>query len=474
MMPPSGVGQGPRRFLIPALALGLCAAQLIVTFPGELIDDSVEQLRQATVHQFGDWHPPVMALVWSWLLAMTGKAGSLLVLQQALHWLGFGLIADGCRRAGMARRAWAILAAGAFPFFLFYDKVLVKDVEMASAYIAAFGICCWFVLARKPMPWLAMLAAAMLLSYGALTRTNAVFALGPLIFMMFVRTRRFGYVKLWMASAAVAIAAVPISNLVNHQIIGAARQDSLQSLQIYDLVGIELRSGDPHVLGEATVPLAALKDCYTAYWWDTFSPWGSCAALRPQLHYVPPTDVSDDGLVSERSALWRRAILEHPFDYLAHRASYFNSSLYFVVPSLHFRFSKSLILQPPAGHPVTQHDIRLDYVKKNFFFWPVVWLAIGCCALVFLPKAEGPVSSARLLLNSGLLYAGAYAVFGVATDLRYYYWLVMAVLVAVLLALPDIRAQARRRPTAAAFAIALLLAVVGIGYASRLLVERLV
>ena len=66
----------------------LCAGQLIVTFPGRLVVDSTQQLSQALSHRYGDWHPPVMAFVWSLLIRITGSSGALLVLHQVLHWLG--------------------------------------------------------------------------------------------------------------------------------------------------------------------------------------------------------------------------------------------------------------------------------------------------------------------------------------------------------------------------------------------------
>ncbi len=468
----ASIARNRGRFIFPVAALALFAVQIAATFPGELIADSAEQLHQAMTHRFGDWHPPVMALVWSWLIRLTGNPGSLLVLQQALHWLGFGLIADGCYRANMPKRAWAILAAGAFPLFLFYDKILVKDVEMGSAFIAALGLCIWFLLLRKSIPWWAMLAAGVLLLYGTLIRTNAVFALGPLACVFFASGRRFNYVKIVMVSVIVALVAVPASNIVNHRLIGARPQDSLQSLQIYDLVGIEVRSGDRRVLGAAAAPVAALKGCYTSYWWDTFSPWGTCASLRPQLEYVTELDDAvDDRRVEQRSVLWRKAIVAHPFDYVAHRLSLFNSSLYFVVPALHFRFSKSADLQGANARIVSEHDVHMDYLKKNLFFWPIFWLAGGSCVLGLLNVSPGMplvVSLARLLTSSGLLYSCAYLPFGVATDVRYYYWPIMAILVGVVLALPDIRSQWKDRPVYAKLAAAFLLTVVAAGYAARL------
>jgi len=466
--PTAGLG----RYLLAAAALILCAAQLVVTLPGQLRQDSVEQLRQAMVHQYGDWHPPVMALVWSWLIDLTGRPGSLLVMQQALHWLGFGLTADGCLRARMPKRAWLILAAGAFPLFLFFDREVLKDVEMGSAFVAAFGLCARFLLLRRPIPAWALAAATLLLCYGTLCRTNAVFALGPLVCVMFSAGRSFGVVKVVAMSAVVAVVALVASNVVNHQLIGAKPQDAMQSLQLYDLVGVAVRSGDASVLGPAAPALSNIRPCYTEYAWDPLSPWGSCAALRDSFDYIANEEPVSPELMAERIHLWREAIIRHPLDYARHRLAHYNSSLYFIVPALQVRLAGALI----NPDPVTQRDIRLDYLRKPFLFWPVVWLALGGAGLVFLaprPQAPPTVVLARLALMSGLLYGAGYLLVGVGTDMRYYYWTSMSILVGLLLAVPDMRERWRERPATAMAAAALVMAVIVAGYAARFLDIRL-
>ena len=69
-----------------------------------------------------------MAYVCSWLLRINGNPGPLLVqCIKGLHWLGFGLIADGFFfRVRMPAGHGRSLAAGAFPGSLFFDKEICK------------------------------------------------------------------------------------------------------------------------------------------------------------------------------------------------------------------------------------------------------------------------------------------------------------------------------------------------------------
>ncbi|HEY4974983.1 MAG TPA: hypothetical protein VII41_15320, partial [Steroidobacteraceae bacterium] len=255
---PWPTASAPSRMVAPVVAMALCATQLAWIFPGELISDSRDQLNQAITHQYLDWHPPIMAWVWSWLLRINGNFGLLLVLHQCLHWLGFGLVADGFFRMRMPGKAWVVLAAGAFPVFLFYDREIVKDVGMGSGLVAGFGLIFWFLLQRKAIPWWALLLSGLCIAYAGLIRTNAIFAIGPVLLLYFARGRQFGLIKIVACSMLTAVVALPLSSWINHDLIGAKPQDPLRSLQIYDLMGIAVRSGDIGVLGDHAPPMTRI------------------------------------------------------------------------------------------------------------------------------------------------------------------------------------------------------------------------
>jgi hypothetical protein len=361
--------------------------------------------------------------------------------------------------------------------FLFYDKEIVKDVGMGSGLVAGFGMIFWFLVQRKSIPWWTVLLSGLCIFYGALIRTNAIFAIGPMLLLYFARGREFGLIKIAGFSMLTALVALPLSNWINHEMIGAKSQDPLQSLQIFDLMGIAVRSGDIGVLGERAPPMNKIASCYTSYWWDPFSPWGICKDVRHDVEYISDDLDQVTPYRAERSALWRRAIVEHPVAYMAHRLSHFNSSIYFIVPSLSFRFSKAWELGPSGQRVITQRDIRLDYLKKNLLFWPVTWLALGVCALSLLrqPVAPSPpmFACARALICSGLLYSAAYLFIGVATETRYYYWSIMAIMLGIILASSEIAQQMREHPSRSRLALAFVLAVLLTGFVARIADVRL-
>jgi len=53
--------------LIAVMAALLFAANLFAGFPGVANDDSDSQYAQAVDQRFNDWHPPIMAWLWSFL-----------------------------------------------------------------------------------------------------------------------------------------------------------------------------------------------------------------------------------------------------------------------------------------------------------------------------------------------------------------------------------------------------------------------
>src|ERR1700750_3455136 len=124
----------------PIAAGLLCAAMLAIWWPGVAMYDSVDQYGQALRGAYDDWHPPIMARLWSLLhLAWDGQA-PMFVLQAAFYWLGLGLIAAALAREGAARAAAFVLLLGALPLFAGWQAAVLKDAQMAGALLAATGI----------------------------------------------------------------------------------------------------------------------------------------------------------------------------------------------------------------------------------------------------------------------------------------------------------------------------------------------
>lgn len=457
-------------WVLASLVFSLFVVNAALHFPGVMSNDSIGQYRQALSGQYGDWHPPIMAWLWSYARWLGEGPAPMLLLHLALYWSGFGLLADGLRRADHPRTALALTLAGAFPPFLYVNAQVVKDVGMAVTWLAAAGLLFWFRVQHRRVPWAWALAIAALVFYGTMVRTNAVFGLGPLLLFALAPARWLRSARLMVAAVVVAVVALPVGAMANRFLFNPTPQHAVQSLFLFDLMGIAVHTGDPAVLEpRATFSREELRTCYTPYWWDSLSPWGRCAdrVHRPASVEMPTLP---DGLAAQ----WARSIAEHPVAYATHRLKYFNSALLFAVPPKHIRLTPEYRTDNPRVPPlevVTERDVKLDLLRKNPAVWPVTWLVWAAALLVLLRRElpTAPVALARVLAVSALGYSGAYLLVGVATDMRYHYWSLLAVMLATLVVVPRLGEWLRRRDRELLAAGALVALVVLAGVASRLL-----
>jgi hypothetical protein len=447
----------------------LFAANVALHFPGTMGNDSINQYAEAISGRYTDWHPPVMAWLWSVLRLAGDGPAPFLLLHLALYWAGFGLLADGIRRAGQPGLALLIALAGAFPPFLYLNGYVAKDVGMVSSWLAAVGAMFWFRAQdrRIPLP-VAVLVAALVL-YGALVRHNAVFALGPLLIYAWASARWLRGTRMMAGAVAIAVLAIPASQHANRLLFNPERSQLVYALFLFDLVGIAVHKNNPRLVEpHATLSAGDLASCYTPFWWDSLAPWGRCSA---RLHRRGgSTGAVGEGLPGQ----WVKTIIENPQAYAVHRLKHFNSAVLFAVPAKHVRLTPEFRTDDPAFPPleiVTERDIKFDLLRKNPFVWPVTWLVWGAFLLAFLAhrQAGQPVLLARVLIVSALGYSLAYLVVGVSADMRYHYWTLIAMLVATLLTMPQLAQGLRGRSPPLLAGLLAVGVVIAIGVATRLL-----
>ena len=447
----------------------LFAVNVAASYPGILTNDSVNQYAEAVSGRYTDWHPPVMAWLWSVLRHLAPGPAPLFVLHLAGYWAGWALLAHATRRSGRPGLAFVVALAGVFPTFLFLNASITKDVGMVAAWLPAIGLLYWFRAQHRRVPLIACVAVALLLAYGTLVRSNAIFALGPLVLYAVAPAAWLRDVRLAAAAVVIAVVALPVTQQANRVLFHPAERQAVNSLFLFDLAGIAVRERNPALLApRADIPSDELARCYTPYWWDTLSPWGSCGGLVNRPDNDHPTVA--DGLVKQ----WASTIAAHPVAYALHRLKHFNSELMFAVPLKHIRLTPEYRTDNPAFRPlevITPHDIRFDLVRKNPTVWPVTWLVWAGVLLAFLRQREPApgVLLARALAVSALAYSGAYLVVGVATDIRYHYWAILAAVVATLVVLPEIAQGWRARSRTLRAGSVIMVAVVLLGLAARLL-----
>ncbi len=119
----SGRSFPPRWYVWAPPVICLVAAVCLwrVFYPGMLSKDSINQYQQAVQHRYNDWHPPLLAICLSGVMALGGDIQHLVLCQAILGMLGVFYLARNVLRltgAGAVSQAWAALLALAVLGFL--------------------------------------------------------------------------------------------------------------------------------------------------------------------------------------------------------------------------------------------------------------------------------------------------------------------------------------------------------------------
>jgi hypothetical protein len=448
----------------------LCLVTLAFFWPGVALYDSVYQYQQALSGSYDDWHPPIMARLWSLLLHVRRGTEPMFVLQLGFYWLGFGLLAAACARRGLRWTGWIVLLVGAAAFLSCWMAAVLKDGQMIAALAAAVGLVARYRLTERKLPLRAGAIVLILLLYALLVRANSVFAVVPLGLALF-GWPRLGSIRARGAAALVLVLLViALTPAINRGLLGAERSGIENSLLAYDIDGTAIRSGASDVAGVPGSAWArvAAKGCYSAAAWDQLG---------------EPNCAPDPRLMAEADTpplygLWLKTILHHPFAYAAHRIAHFNATMRFVVPA-----NLPNAMSPVDSEPNTLGLGRIPSDAEWTFWdvgaawsalppaWPCFWLALAIVAL--WPAAQAPRGPERdlafALLLSAVCGGLSYGVISVASDLRYHLWTMLAAAIGITLLAGG--GAIRRRHLIAFVAVAGVVIMAGV--AGRLLLTPL-
>ena len=410
-------------------------------WPGVMIDDARWQYQQAVDNAYEDWHPPLMAWVWRHLMLLVEPGpGPMLVLQVLLYWAGIALVALWLWRRGCPRLAIAAACVGWLPASFALMGSVTKDCLMGGALCCAVALMLWGRSARSDTSRVLLrIAALAALLVAAALRVNAFLACVPLALAVLPRRLTCTAPRLILAalvSGAVFFMAPPAIAAALH----AEDTDSQLSLIIFDLGGITEHSGvdqfpDLHVGN----PVAVNHRCYDPYEWDSYSTW----AQRPcPLGFAAFQSLVDEGDTDPRQ-LWINAILAHPLAYAQHRLDHFNRSIWFLVDRNPVPTAWTQSVDNPWNFRV-QPNARLTAVDRvaesaarTPLGWPVFWIAVSLGVLVVRGfEAPGPAAA---VAASAFLYGMGYLVFGVATGMRYYLWVMTGAALAAILAAGELQ-----------------------------------
>jgi hypothetical protein len=450
--------------LLLTLVLAGIAAELAAYWPGVMIWDSIRQYGQALSGHYDDWHPPALQWLWRQFLPLAHGPAPMLLLQLTLFWGGLGLIAAWAWREGRVVTAIALLLSGFMPLTFALMGIIIKDSLMAGLLVCAMALRAWHK--RAPRHWLAAMIVALVL-LAATLRFNAFLAGAPLLASLLPERLTRGPIRKGLAMAIISLPLLMVLPLVT-QALHAEKSDVSLSLVIYDLGGITEQSGinqfPPQPVAD---PVEVNHRCYTPVRWDYYA-WWTDAPCPIGFDSLRKTFQARD---EKPHLVWLRAIATHPLAWAEHRARHFNQSSAFLVT--HFATRPVFAETDPNiwGFAVKRDralalaDRLAIEVVETPFGWPICWIALAFGLLIIAPGLPSRAIVSPLALSS-FAYGGGYFVFGVASEMRYYLWTIVAALIAVIIAAGDIRGGADigkfRRLSALLPILLVLLAAIGV------------
>ncbi len=428
--------------------------------PGRINVDIGNQYQQAIGQApFTDWHPPVMSIVWRLLIDLSGRQGSLFVLQVVLLAAAALIIGVIINRSGAPR--WISLLGPvtmATPWAVSQLTTLWKDTQMAAALMLAVAL---LVITRLvPKAWLLWLPAILLLVYAVGLRKNAVFALVPIaVYGAFClrgplrgglrtvmdRAPRWGLAGLSVLVIGVVGFGSAATESVIESRVEVAHNGQISQIFLDDVMfsvpDAELRAADAPAelkdhISSARDTCLEKGEIWDAYW--------NCYGRGDTGRAFSPLEYQD-----ELKDLWLNEVITHPVRYIEYRSAVF---------SYYFFSSKLEYWEADWNGEAEKVGYETGSVKADFIFRPYVEdFALATFPMLFKPWFWSLVAAALLglayrehkrgrtgpalsfwpeitvLSTSSLCYVFGYFPIVPADHFRYTYWPALAVTVAFVL-----------------------------------------
>ncbi|GAC1578421.1 MAG: hypothetical protein NVS3B5_11050 [Sphingomicrobium sp.] len=431
-------------------------------WPGYAQYDSVGQFRQALSGEYDDWHPPIMAWLWSRLHAQFGgTTGPMLAIQLGGYWTGFGLIAEALAATGRVRSGMAVLILAASPLLLGWQGAILKDAQMLGALVAATGIVAAFRLRDGRVPLLGGAIAAALFGYALLVRSNASFAVVPLV--VFLAPRPGGIIGKLFVAALLSLAVIAAEPFINHRLFRARTTGVEKTQPLYDLAAIGVREPAGSPFTPAELATFRSRHCVIAFAWDALGDEAGCEPEIERLQEEAPATLY---------RAWARAMAAHPTAYLVHRLAHWNSTERWMVPPGRIGAEPPATSEPnDLGLGAPSSPIAAVIQKAGAaeagtpLGWPIFWTTLAIVAgMVGWSRRNEPAAGLALALAASAIgMEASFLVVSIASDLRYHLWSMAACALALLLL-----ASETRLPRWAWLSVMLALAaIIAAGLSSR-------
>jgi hypothetical protein len=415
-------------------------------YPGLMDWDSVTIHRAILEGYYHPWFPLPFSFFWK-LTNSIGNPGTIWSLQTLLVLSGMFFLSYFLLKIGRPLSAFALLMIAISPPFVYSFHEISKDTFMAAALVALTGISAWVSLdtrvqTAKLAGLIVCLTIVCLTVLAIIPRFNAVFATLPIFSVALYNLANKDWKRGLQYVLVVLFSFMVVLSVFNRVAKMSDPPPLVAGLISFDIAGISRNGGNaPFVLdGGDIAPM--LKKCYSPIGVDSFireGCKGSDKALYDALKVAP----------LEVTAKWIDAIVHNPLEYVRHRIAYV---LFLLRAACHTSASAGdadlqmqicsdyglsiydeVLPEIPKGSEPRKHTlVKLYDSAGKVFFWifePWFVTAIAVAAWTYSAislhrmKDDQTQILSFALASSVILYLFSYMLFGVASSLRYTYWM---------------------------------------------------
>ena len=428
--------------------LAVAAFIVLVFYPGIMSNDSIASLRQARSFEFNDWHPPVMAMIWSVLDRIVEGPAGMLLAQAALYAYGCAaLCAQAFPKLCTRFPRWLVVVVfSLFPPVMTLSGMIWKDIWMSAflllALVHLFRMRDAGSTGRRYAHGVAVVLfclAATAFRHNALAATAGLLA-GAAYLAMPMQGKWW---RLFIASAAGVATAVALYfgvSMVNRLIAKPANPTT--AIYLYDMAGIIVYSGDAEAAAERLLshPVAFTdnRGQFLRRIYQRYSPAVAGNVIRTTTRPNSPFSLNvyrhhdAEGVKKAHRDLVRA----YPLAYLKHRTTAFSCLLQLC--DRQEWVNHSYVLNPQYALPKTLDPDSMQYRLRSIMlssrlallyhpgFWLIVTLVGGIIGFVRIARPDARPTS--LLLFMGLSSAGlAFSLYFTSPieSFRYMHWVML-------------------------------------------------
>lgn len=421
--------------------LAFCGLILWVAFyPGFMSHDSIVQFGMSKSLNFNDWHPPIMAWVWSVVGFFFPGPSGMLAVHLALMLISVYLWWDSYKDKPLS---WLIFLIPFLPWIINFAGVLWKDVGLAFSLFALSGLALRAITPGKA------LVAFILIFYSISLRHNAIFAVLPILILLGFRwVKGANSIKVVIFSCATIYVCFFLGGIFNYGILQAERTKPSNYMMVDDLVFLSIVKNESLIPG---VGIEEIKQCATSeIGQNKLVGKVFCLSALPGYKQAAP-------LSADLKGIWLSSIFENPIDYLRFRIAAFSYLLRTPDDPPYYIWHPGIdensfgLKQVPNGLTLLADRFVHEAAKAApFLFKPYWWLMSSLVLLMmtFVVAKTKSVITAQALLVSAVFYISGYIPVTPMADFRYIYWSIIATTISFIVIVidwPGFRSDLSRR-----------------------------